>query len=110
MRNTLDRSALPRPRLLPQVQEEEGDEPDEEFVDEELEEYEGSEQTSAQVCSFRVLVVGTCTLGAGQAPWLLATLNAVEMPTLCLPVFKKHRQAHAALAASVTASFRSIVS
>ena len=87
MRNTLDRSALPRPRLLPQVQEEEGDEPDEEFVDEELEEYEGSEQTSGQVCSLRVSVVGTCTLGAGQAPWLLATLNAVEMPTLCL---RKH--------------------
>ena len=94
MRNTLDRSALPRPRLLPQVQEEEGDEPDEEYVDEELEEYEGSEQTSAQVCFLEVSVVGTCTVRAGQAPWLLATFNAVETPTLCLP-FEIIRHVHA---------------
>lgn len=48
MRNTLDRSALPRPRLLPQVQEEEGDDPDA-YVDEELEEDVASEQTSGRV-------------------------------------------------------------
>jgi len=49
MRNTLDRSALPRPRLLPQVQEEEGANDPDAYVDEELEEDVASEQTSGQV-------------------------------------------------------------
>jgi hypothetical protein len=48
MRNTLDRSALPRPRVLPQVQEEERNDPDA-YVDEELEEDVASEQTSGRV-------------------------------------------------------------
>ena len=53
MRNTFDRSSLPRPRILPQVQEEEDGEDPDALVDEELEEEEEedvvSEQTSAQV-------------------------------------------------------------
>jgi hypothetical protein len=49
MRNTLDRSALPRPRLLPQVQEEEGANDPDAYVDEELEEDVASEQTSGRV-------------------------------------------------------------
>lgn len=58
MRNTLDRSSLPRPRILPQVQEEEGGEDPDTYVDEELEEADvASEQTSVRVQSPSALVV-----------------------------------------------------
>ena len=77
MRNTFDRSSLPRPRILPQVQEEEDAEDPDAYVDEELEEEDvASEQTSARVQSPSAL-----TLRCHR----MILDHANRLPGLCAP-------------------------